>query len=219
MSRAELNAEAVDRAPVWPREYAVADLPELLAGSPAADPALDSIDRHAAVAMILCGEHTGGLEILFIKRSEHPGDPWSGHMAFPGGGHEVEDLSLEHAARRETFEEIGLTLPADSLLGRLEDVYGGSLLPFTVCVTPFLYRCPEAPVFTLNHEVSELVLVPLEHLADGGNLRKYVYPPDPMAGPFPSIVYESYVIWGLTYRIVASFLERLGKPLPLDWPV
>ena len=25
------------------------------------------------------------LEVLFVKRTENPGDPWSGHVAFPGG--------------------------------------------------------------------------------------------------------------------------------------
>jgi 8-oxo-dGTP pyrophosphatase MutT (NUDIX family) len=44
--------------------------------------------RQAAVAMIL-REGGGGLEALFIKRAEHPLDPWSGHMAFPGGGRDT----------------------------------------------------------------------------------------------------------------------------------
>jgi len=40
--------------------------------------------RQAAVAMIL--RDAGPVpEVLFIERASHPGDPWSGHMAFPGG--------------------------------------------------------------------------------------------------------------------------------------
>ncbi|HBF63055.1 MAG TPA: CoA pyrophosphatase, partial [Gammaproteobacteria bacterium] len=33
-------------------------------------------------------------DILFIKRAEKVGDPWSGHMAFPGGHREREDDGL-----------------------------------------------------------------------------------------------------------------------------
>ena len=51
--------------------------------------------RQAAVAVILRpGTHGGGgngTDILFIKRAEKPGDPWSGHMAFPGGHREKVD--------------------------------------------------------------------------------------------------------------------------------
>ena len=40
--------------------------------------------RQAAVAIILRQHPTEpSTQILFIKRAEKPGDPWSGHMAFP----------------------------------------------------------------------------------------------------------------------------------------
>ncbi|HXB54963.1 MAG TPA: CoA pyrophosphatase, partial [Vicinamibacteria bacterium] len=38
----------------------------------------------AAVALIL-REAARGLELLFIRRAEHDGDPWSGQVGFPGG--------------------------------------------------------------------------------------------------------------------------------------
>ena len=41
--------------------------------------------RWAAVALVLRVGETGALELLFIKRAEFEGDPWSGHVAFPGG--------------------------------------------------------------------------------------------------------------------------------------
>ncbi len=45
----------------------------------------------AAVAIVL-REGAKGIELLLIRRSEHPDDPWSGQMAFPGGRHDPEDL-------------------------------------------------------------------------------------------------------------------------------
>ena len=41
--------------------------------------------RQAAVAMLLTDTATGP-EVLFIRRAEYEGDPWSGDVAFPGGG-------------------------------------------------------------------------------------------------------------------------------------
>ena len=66
--------------------------------------------RRAAVAMILRDEG-GEAQILMIKRAARDGDPWSGHMAFPGGRMEKEDQSLRETAIRETFEEVGLISP------------------------------------------------------------------------------------------------------------
>ena len=55
----------------------------------------------AAVAAIL-RQAPSGLEVLFIKRAERDGDPWSGHMAFPGGRREPHDSDLYSTALRET---------------------------------------------------------------------------------------------------------------------
>ena len=100
--------------------------------------------RRAAVSLVLrrTGNHT---EALFILRATKQGDPWSGHMAFPGGHHEVGDVSLRHTAERETREEIGLDLSqAADCLGQLDSVTanprGGTL---NMVVTPFVYELKE----------------------------------------------------------------------------
>ena len=77
--------------------------------------------RNAAVAMVISEQEDRGLSALFIQRAEHPDDPWSGQMAFPGGRRESYDSSLDAAARRETLEEVGLELNEAMLVGRLSD--------------------------------------------------------------------------------------------------
>jgi len=44
----------------------------------------DFLDGNAAVVALLreCNQE---LELLFVKRTETPKDPWSGQIAFPGG--------------------------------------------------------------------------------------------------------------------------------------
>ena len=61
--------------------------------------------QRASVAVVLReGAHSA--EVLLIERAIFEGDPWSGHMAFPGGRMETEDDSTRITAARETFEEV-----------------------------------------------------------------------------------------------------------------
>ncbi|HMJ14340.1 MAG TPA: CoA pyrophosphatase, partial [Polyangiaceae bacterium] len=107
---------------------------------------LDSSKRHAAVAAVLRdAEH--GAEALLIRRAAREGDPWSGHMAFPGGQREPHDQDLLDTAVRETHEEIGLDLREHAaLLGRLETlpaVAGGRRIGMNV--TPFVFELRSEP--------------------------------------------------------------------------
>lgn len=58
----------------------------------------------------------GRPEALFIKRASRRGDRWTGHIALPGGRRDPEDVDDGAAAVRETMEEVGIDLTADSVL-------------------------------------------------------------------------------------------------------
>lgn len=70
--------------------------------------------REAAVALLLRPREQ--LEILLIKRAERDTDPWSGHMALPGGRREPGDADLVTTAFRETEEETGVPLDRKSVV-------------------------------------------------------------------------------------------------------
>ena len=55
--------------------------------------------RRAAVACLLQRLPDGTLECLFITRAAHPGDPWSGDVAWPGGRLEKGETELQAAIR------------------------------------------------------------------------------------------------------------------------
>ena len=163
--------------------------------------------RRAAVALILRTSEHRSLELLMIKRAEYAGDPWSGHIALPGGREEPGDRSLEDTAIRETREETALDLIRDgTLLGRLDDLgpHSAPLPPITI--TPFLFAYGASGIVTLSPEVAEAFWVPVDALRDPRASREIVL--ELTSGPrrVPSFEHEGRIIWGLTERILRQFL-------------
>uniref|UniRef100_A0A0G4HA69 Nudix hydrolase domain-containing protein n=1 Tax=Chromera velia CCMP2878 TaxID=1169474 RepID=A0A0G4HA69_9ALVE len=89
--------------------------------------------RRASVAVVIRQNRVDGktTEILFLKRVDRPGDPWSGNVCLPGG-HREEGESAREAAERETEEECGLKLSDSKVftfLGSLDDRRVGFFSP------------------------------------------------------------------------------------------
>lgn len=164
--------------------------------------------RKAAVAAVL-REAPAGVELLFIRRAEHPRDPWSGQMGLPGGRVDPGDASPLAAALRETREEIGLDLESGGRpLGRLSEVR--THLPLGSVphsVVPFAFAVDGEPVLRPNHEVQETLWVPLSFLADRRNRSSFTWVRKGLPLPMPCITYRGRVVWGLTLRIVDELLE------------
>lgn len=165
----------------------------------------------AAVALIL-RTAPSGLEVLFIERATHAGDPWSGDLGFPGGKVEEGDRTERRAAERETLEEIGLDLGNARYLGHLAEIAGAHL---PVRVSCYVYGLTRPGRLVLSGEIRNVFWVPLEQLCDperhieasvrfGGTtlLRPAIRVPGP----------GETVLWGLTYRLVIQFLQFLGYP-------
>jgi 8-oxo-dGTP pyrophosphatase MutT (NUDIX family) len=178
----------------------------------------DSPKRRAAVAIAL-SERSGELQVLFIERASREGDPWSGHMAFPGGRVDDTDASPRAAAQRETLEEVGLSLDGSELLGQLDDSPG---LPGTareLVVSAFVYHVTEPQPLVPNHEVRQTFWFPIESLLDSQLHIEHAVARGTRSH-FPGILVGEpgrHVVWGLTYRFLEGFLEIIGRPLPPRW--
>ena len=85
-------------------------------------PRMPEDESLARASVLLAVRPTDPLELLLIRRAEKEGDPWSGHMALPGGRHQAGDPDLLSTALRETREEVGLVVPPAAVLGELVEV-------------------------------------------------------------------------------------------------
>ena len=170
----------------------------------------------AAVAVVL-RDRGARIELLFIRRAERAGDPWSGQMAFPGGHRERRDANLRAAAVRETREEIGLDISSASgaaLLGALpaqRPQSGGRNLT----VAPFVFAVSGDPPLTLNHEVAAAVWAPLDPMRRGDNLTRAKAPFHAAHAASAGAACNGFrldgghFVWGLTYRVVQTLLRRV----------
>jgi len=113
----------------------------------------------AAVAATLVGDADGRACFLITRRSsrlrDHPGQ-W----ALPGGRVDPGE-SAEETALRELHEELGLALPADAVLGRLDDYATRS----GFAITPVVFWGGAVPTLVPSpDEVEAVYVVPVADL-------------------------------------------------------
>jgi len=182
---------------------------ELSAYSPAKK-LLRPLMKRSAVAMIL-QLRRGELHILMIKRADREGDPWSGHMAFPGGRMDPEDAHGYAVAVRETEEEVGLSLSdEDQCIGRLSEINARSRrASLGMAVSPFVFRLDREVSFTPNYEVAEVVWVPLEFLLNPDNREEMTWKFKGVEIPMPCYMYEGRRIWGLSLMMLDEMMDLI----------
>jgi ADP-ribose pyrophosphatase YjhB (NUDIX family) len=178
-------------------------------------------ERRASVALVLREVAEHGPEILFIERAEKDGDPWSGHMAFPGGRVDLPAESPEQAAVRETLEEVGLALAPGERLGRLDDLEGRDKgRPPGMVISAFVYHLEaKGELIPQQSEVREAFWVPVRSLVEPARHVRRAFR-GTGSFEFPGIVVgepDRHVVWGLTYRFLEVFFGAIGRPFPDHW--
>jgi 8-oxo-dGTP pyrophosphatase MutT (NUDIX family) len=178
-------------------------------------PAVDEAGRVAAVAAVL-RESRGGAELLFIRRAKRAGDPWSGHMAWPGGKREACDAGTLECAIRETREEVGLDLAqSGELIGSLKGWRQERSGPKGLrAVIPYVFAIATTAELRPGPEVQETIWIPISYFTSWTSRG-----PWSLLAPFlplvpPAYRYEGRLIWGLTLWMLADLLGRLGNARP-----
>lgn len=188
-------------------DAALARLREIAAARPAIE--IDAPQyRRAAVLIPLVRGARGDWSIIFHRRSDtleaHPGQ-----IAFPGGAVESGE-TLEQAVKREAQEEVGIPPNTVEIFGRLDDLITNS----GFLVAPFPGIVHERVDYVIQQsEVVEVFEVPIEALLEERNpevrfvsFRKRRY-------PAYFYHYGRYEIWGLTGRMLKTFLDLVWQAL------
>jgi len=159
----------------------------------------------AAVAAVLVDLGADAPDILLIKRAKRDDDPWSGQMAFPGGRRESDDANLVDTACRETLEETGIVLSGKDVMGELDDIRPlGAGLP-RIIVRPFVFLLRSMPDVVTNTEVDLHLWVKLSDLPDLAGPAMVTV--SGVAITVPAYKVGPHVVWGLTERILKSFID------------
>lgn len=169
----------------------------------------DANPRLSGVAAIFHANEVGDTALFLIERQTYKG-VHSGQIAFPGGKYEEIDGSLEQTARRETFEEIGVSPQQLVLINSLTKVY---IPPSRFLVQPFMFvLLKESSIIKDSREVKSIIQLPISKLLDDQTLQygnmEVAYGVN-MKTPYFAI--EHHKIWGATAMMLSEIKLMLRK--------
>lgn len=151
--------------------------------------------RQAAVGIHLYNKGKSTYFIL-IERSKYDGFH-SQQIAFPGGKFDEDDRILEHTARRESQEEIGIPINSGELVTELSAVIV-SVSKFIV--SPFVFFHEKEPEILINHrEVASILKVKLsDFLKNDYRNRDVKIAENKQIKNIPCFEIQKKIVWGAT---------------------
>lgn len=171
-------------------------------------PGLPTAELRPAAAIVLIYPHDGVWHLPLTVRGSRLRHH-TGQVSLPGGRIDPGE-SIEAAALREAYEEVGVDPSDVEVLGRLTP------LPIDVSghlLHPVVGRTPERPRFSLlSDEVERLIEVRLAHLlhpdcVKSEQRRRSRPPREMMDAPYFDV--DGAHVWGATAMVLAEFLALL----------
>ncbi len=163
--------------------------------------------RRAAILLVIREREDGEPELLMIKRAEVERDPWSGHIACPGGRMEPQDADLAATAMRETLEETGVDVVRDGrLIGQLDDLSPTTMALPPIVIRPFVAIVRGDVEIVPSEEVALSFWVPLALL-----IARHPWGTETVnvRGATLSVAafqHGVYTVWGLTERVLRQLV-------------
>jgi len=177
------------------------------------DGPLTGVPRHASVC-VLIAEATPTPHVCFIRRAQWDGDPWSEHIAFPGGSRLGDETALQ-TVRREVQEEVGIFIGEDTELAPLPQLrirLAGRerllLLDAFVC-----HLSGPPPPLQCGPEVASAFWAPVSELWDAQNLDHLVLGDRGDVLVYPAIRLPQGMVFGITLRVLTLLSDQIGIPL------
>lgn len=162
--------------------------------------------KEAAVLALFYPDPNNATRFLLTLRASYKGTH-SAQISFPGGKAEKDDVDFQHTAKRETYEEVGISIEKINILRELTDAY---IPPSNFLVTPFIGYLDHTPTFITNEEVAEIIEVKLSDLLNDDNVvienmtTSYMKSID-----IPCFKLNNYTVWGATAMILSEIKDLI----------
>ncbi|AQX06426.1 CoA pyrophosphatase [Elizabethkingia meningoseptica] len=144
-----------------------------------------------------------------IVRSINQHDRHSGQISLPGGKYEEADTDYETTAKRETFEELGISMDSMSIIKTLTPIY---VPPSNFYVYAYVSWVAKKPKFILQEsEAQELIEMPVSSIFNLPDEPEMKVLASTKGLEVPVIDYNGYIIWGATSMILSEFRDLMKK--------
>lgn len=165
--------------------------------------------KTAGVLALFYPDENNQTHLVLTLRKTYKG-VHSAQVGFPGGKIEAFDASVEAAAIRETFEEIGVPSESIQILQALTEVY---IPPSNFYVHPFMGLSKNTPRFLKqDDEVEAIIEVKLDHFLDDANIiLAKVNASYSVEVEVPAFKLNNYIVWGATAMMLSEIKDVLKQ--------
>jgi 8-oxo-dGTP pyrophosphatase MutT (NUDIX family) len=162
--------------------------------------------KQAAVMALFYPDFENKTHLILILRKTYKG-VHSAQIGFPGGKLEIGE-TLQEAAIRETFEEVGVEAQEMEVLKPMTQVY---IPPSNYYVHPFLGICKRTPNFIKqDEEVDDIIEVKLSHFLDDTIITtKSVATSYNVTVEVPAFKLNNHIVWGATAMMLSEVKDLL----------
>ncbi|MBP93071.1 MAG: coenzyme A pyrophosphatase [Flavobacteriaceae bacterium] len=167
--------------------------------------------KKAGVVALFYPDYNQNTKLVLILRKTYKG-VHSAQVGFPGGKLETTDLSIEHAAIRETWEEVGVPENQIEILRAMTKVY---IPPSNFFVFPFIGISRLTPQFVKQDaEVEAIIEVTLQDfISDASVVTKTVSTSYSVQVDVPAFNLNNYIVWGATAMMLSEIKDLLKELL------
>jgi len=167
---------------------------------------IKSAKKAGVLALFYPNENNKTNFVLILRKTYH--GVHSAQIGFPGGKLEKQDESIERAAVRETFEEVGVSTKDIQVIRELTQVY---IPPSNFYVHPFLAIASSKPFFRLqDDEVEAIIEVDLEYfLEEAIIMDNRVTASYSIDVEVPTFKLNGHVVWGATAMMLSEIKDLI----------